>query len=78
MSQVLVRDIDPTVIEHLKNRAKQNGRSFESELRIILKDAALKSESGADRLNMSRKIRHIFAGRVFSDSTSLLREERNS
>jgi plasmid stability protein len=40
VSQVLVRDLEPVVINRLKSRAKLNGRSLEAELRVILRQAA--------------------------------------
>ena len=74
--QVLVRDIEPDVVNRLKERARQNGRSFEAELRVILKEAA-SEEKNTDMLAESRKIRALLKGHDFSDSTELIREDRN-
>jgi plasmid stability protein len=73
MPQVLVRDIDPAVFDRLKERAKRNGRSFEAELRVILKDAAEKNATVTPELE---RIRELFRGRPASDSAELLREDR--
>ncbi len=74
MPQVLVRDVEPAVLNRLKERAQRNGRSLQSELRLILRQA-----SGVDvdaALEDLRRIQADFAGRTFSDSTDLLREDR--
>ena len=74
MSQVLVREVEPAVLDRLKRRARQNGRSLEAELRAILRQAAgLEMEAAVEQL---RRIQEDFAGRTFSDSTELLREDR--
>lgn len=36
MAQMIVRQIDETILERLKARAKENGRSAEAEVRAIL------------------------------------------
>ena len=74
MSQVLVREVEPAVIEKLKARAKQNGRSLEAELRVILRQAAGVDMEAA--LLELKRVQADFAGRSFSDSTELLREDR--
>ena len=40
MPDVLVRDVESEVVESLKKRAALNGRSLQSELKIILEQAA--------------------------------------
>ncbi|HZT41035.1 MAG TPA: hypothetical protein VFA07_02540 [Chthonomonadaceae bacterium] len=74
MSQVLVREVDPVVLEKLKARAMHNGRSLEAELRVILRQAAGVDMEAA--LQELKRIQADFAGRTFSDSTELLREDR--
>ncbi|MEX6508063.1 Arc family DNA-binding protein [Jiella sp. M17.18] len=39
MGQMLVRQIDDALLERLKTRARQNGRSAEAEARAILAEA---------------------------------------
>ncbi len=41
MNRLLVRDLDPEVVQALKRRAAQHGRSAEAEHREILKQALL-------------------------------------
>jgi len=36
MAQVIIRNLDPKVVEALRARAKANGRSLEAELRLVL------------------------------------------
>ena len=36
MAQLLVRDLDPDLVDALKRRAAENGRSTEAEHRLIL------------------------------------------
>ena len=74
MAQILVRDLDPAIVEVLKTRAKQNGRSLEAELRLILQEVAKPNlEKVKETMN---KLQKMFAGRKFSDSSKLIREDR--
>ncbi|HZO86707.1 MAG TPA: hypothetical protein VFB38_00105 [Chthonomonadaceae bacterium] len=74
MPQVLVREVEPAVVERLKQRAQRHGRSLEAELRVILRQAVgLDMQAALEEL---RRIQDDFAGRTFSDSTELLREDR--
>ena len=75
MPNVLVRDIADEVLEKLKNRASENGRSLQSEVKIILKDAA--EASPLSELEVARKIRAALkVKRQSADSTEPLREDR--
>jgi plasmid stability protein len=47
MAQLIVRNLDPEVVQRLKIRAAQHGRSMEAEHREILRQALLPPESGA-------------------------------
>src|ERR671922_82352 len=40
MAQVLVRDLDPAIVEKLKARAADHGRSLQAELKAILEAQA--------------------------------------
>ena len=42
MAQLLVRDLDESLVKRLKNRARQNGISAEEEHRRILKEVLSK------------------------------------
>ena len=74
MPQVLVRDVEPAVMEKLRARAQRNGRSLEAEARVIFR-AAVTSDASEMRAEVER-VRALFAGRTFSDSAALLREDR--
>jgi plasmid stability protein len=76
MASVLVRDLDPAVVERLKVRAQENHRSLQKELKAILETAAAQATWAEARANIER-VRKRFAGRQFSDSAELIREERD-
>lgn len=73
MAQMLLRNLDDTMVAVLKERAKKHGRSLSSEVRAILQDA---TGSRADWRQQLEQVRAMFDGRSFSDSTDLLREDR--
>ncbi|MCX6646639.1 MAG: TraY domain-containing protein [bacterium] len=75
MAQILVRDLDDDLVKRLKKRAKQNGRSLEAEIRIILDQSDTITMSDARKL--ADKIRARFKGRKQSDSAALIREDRD-
>ncbi len=82
MAQVLVRNLDDSVVDRLRRRAAASGRSLEAELRLVLTAAA---GGGADaRLAAIEAIRadirayQAGAGQLpASDSTELLRADRD-
>jgi len=75
MAQVLVRGLDPATVEKLKDRARRNSRSLQAELKSILEQAAAKSTG--DLRTAMKRVQAMFAGRGFSDSAELIREDRN-
>jgi plasmid stability protein len=75
MAQVLVRDLDSVVVERLKVRAHQHGRSLQSEVKAILEAAAPISMSEARRL--AEEWQRRLAGRIHGDSSELIREDRD-
>jgi len=75
MSQLLVRDLDPAVVDRLKQRAKQHGRSLQAEAKAILEAAAVLSIEDARR--MAAAWRKRLSGTMVSDSANLLREDRD-
>ncbi len=78
MAQVLVRDLDERVVDQLKARAKENGRSLQAELKRILEDAAQAptSRTMAESRALADRIRAMFSDRVHSDSGELQAEDR--
>jgi len=77
MAQILVRNLDESIVKRLKNRAKKGGRSLQSEVKSVLEQAA--QEPKVD-MNSARKIllefRRKFKRRRFPDSVELVREDR--
>lgn len=78
MAQVLVRDIDPQVIETLKKRAERNRRSLQRELKVILEQAANATIpiNISEFLARAKAIRERTAGRIKTDSAELIRKDR--
>jgi plasmid stability protein len=79
-AQLSVRKIDARVVARLKARARRHGRSLESEVRHILDDAARLEgvDDTSARRQLAEHIRKRFTGQTFSDSTALIREDRDS
>ncbi len=75
MAQVLIRDVSPATIEKLKKRARESGRSLQSELKLILENAA--PYSFAEARAAAERVRKRLGGRRLSDSTALIREDRD-
>ncbi len=82
MAQVLIEDIDPIILEKLEIIAKQHGRSLQAELKHILRqitDQQAYYHTGGDiakaRVAVAR-VQARYAGRTFSDSAELIREDR--
>lgn len=78
MAQILVRDLDKETVERLKERAREDGRSLQSEVKHILSQAAHEPIVDMERARkMLEEFRKRFKGRKFSDSVELIREDRN-
>jgi plasmid stability protein len=75
MAQVLVRQLDSKIVDRLKKRAKEHGRSLQSEVKTILEDAVPDYEGAWKRIEGLQK-RLGKSGRKFSDSAALIREDR--
>ena len=74
MGQVLVRNLSTEVVRKLKIRAEQHRRSLQEELKDILEQAARQNAKNVQaKVNQVRK---LFAGRKFSDSSDLIRQDR--
>ena len=74
MSDLLIKNIEQKVLNGLKARAKRNNRSLQSEIVIILTEAA--NYTPSKDTEIARYIKDSLRGRKHSDSTELLREER--
>jgi plasmid stability protein len=73
MPDILIRGVSQQLLLRLKARAKRNGRSLQSEVKIILERATEEplfmamENAGGWRKKLGRK---------FSDSVDLVREDR--
>jgi len=77
MAQILVRDLDEDVVESLKRRAKQDGRSLQSEVKAILEHAAHEPKVDMETARkISEQFRSRFKGRKFPDTVELIHEDR--
>ena len=76
MATITVRNLDDTILAQLKRRAEANGRSLEAEVRQILAQAS-KPTLAESRERLARFRRQHFGDRVLSDSSPLLREDRD-
>jgi plasmid stability protein len=74
VGQVLVRNLHTEVVRKLKLRAKRHRRSLQEELKEILEDAA--RQNAKDVQAKVNQVRKLFAGRKFSDSSELIRQDR--
>jgi plasmid stability protein len=76
VKDLLVRDVDDATWERLRDRADRNGRSLNSELKLILDRAAQAVDMKTAR-EQAEEISRRLAGRHHSDSAALLREDRD-
>jgi plasmid stability protein len=74
MAQIIVRNLDDSVVERLRSRAKSNGRSLEAEVRLILEQSA-KADMAIAR-SMAIDMRQRLRGRKFPEVAELIREDR--
>ena len=74
MPNILIRGLEPETIDRLKTRAKRHGRSLQSEVKLLVEQAAgIGSQSMTDMLDRWKR---QFNGRKFSSSARLIREDR--
>lgn len=74
MAQVLVRNLEPTVVDRLKERAQRHHRSLEGEVRTILEDSVT-FDLERFRRN-ARSLRERLADRSFPDLAELIAADR--
>ena len=75
MAQIVIRNIDEEAMRRLKSRAARKGVSLERELRTILTEAARADRTGFGE--RAAAFRRKLAGRRHSDSTRLIRQDRD-
>ncbi len=73
MTDILIRDVDVKTVQRLKAKAKRNGRSLQSEVTQILREAAGLSNAEAVELGAAWRKR---LGKRFDDSAAIIREDR--
>ncbi len=76
MTQMLVRDLPPEVVERLKERARSNGRSLQKEVVAILEGAA-ETYTMEEAREITSRWQERFVGRKLSDSAGLIRGDRD-
>jgi antitoxin FitA len=74
MSQLLIRNLDEETIQSLKARAKRHNRSLQGEAKLILEEYARQPDEPATAI--AERWQEYFAKRAFSDSTELVRQDR--
>ena len=74
MAQILVRNVDTSIVERLKTQARRHGRSLQGEVKVILIEATDLSLREANTVSAQWQKR--LAGRGFHDSAELIREDR--
>ncbi|MBM4038509.1 MAG: Arc family DNA-binding protein [Planctomycetes bacterium] len=74
MAQIVIRGIDEEIIKRLRRQAEHNGRSLQSEIKMILRQASRVDMETA--LELADRIRARFGDRKFDDSAELIREDR--
>lgn len=77
MPNVLIRNVPQPVLDALKRRAEQRRRSLQQELVTILETVVQEpSREAAIRAAAALREQLARSGRAFSDSTLLIREDR--
>lgn len=81
MPNILIRDIEPELLENLKLRAKFNRRSLQAEVKRILEFTAsappVRPVSVDERVKLIERFQEETRGRQTSDSADLIREDRD-
>ena len=75
MPQLLVREVPLDVVEALKRRAAEHGRSAEAEHRAILEETLRPGR--ADFWERAAKLREETRGRITIPSEDLIRQDRD-
>ena len=75
MPQLLVRGVPLDVVEALKRRAAEHGRSAEAEHRVILEEALRAGRAGF--WERAAALRAETRGRKLTSSTELIRQGRD-
>jgi antitoxin FitA len=79
MAQILVRGLDDALVARLKDRARQNHRSLQGEVRAILEEVAPLA-TPAEVVAIGEKWQRHWEeqGKTFSDSAEIIRKMRDA
>jgi len=77
MATITVRNVDDELVAALKAQAKANQRSLEGEVRHLLAQQALRHARLEDFRERTARLAALTADRPQTDSTLLLREDRD-
>jgi plasmid stability protein len=75
MPEILVRGLDQKTVKRLKERASVSGRSLQQEVKDILERAA-STLTMEEARRLSATWHRRLAGRAFSDSAEMIRDDR--
>jgi plasmid stability protein len=75
MPQLLVRNVPLDVVQELKRRAAEHGRSAEAELRHLLEETLRPGRDGF--WERAAKLREETRGRIMVPSEELIRHDRD-
>jgi len=75
MAQILIRDLDDSLVERLKDRARQNNRSLQGEAKALLESYAGQFTT-VEALEASKQWHRRLADRGLGDSVASVREDR--
>jgi antitoxin FitA len=75
MAQLLIRNLDRETIQNLKARAKRNNRSLQGEAKLVLEEFARQPDEPPTVI--AQRWQEYFARQTFSDSTELVRRDRD-
>ena len=76
MANLTIRNLDDAIVEKLKAKAKDNGRSLEAELRVLLTEVA-ERPSAEELRARAKRIAAMTPDVPQTDSVKLLREDRD-
>jgi plasmid stability protein len=77
MPDILVRGLGRETVERLKRRAKASGRSLQQEVKTVL-ERSVSMLTAPEMRRLTQSWHRRLAGRTFSDSADLIREDRDA
>lgn len=77
MPQILVRNLDDRAVKRLKRLAEEKGLSFQAEVKTILEESDRRANNREAFFQAADQIRRRLKGRRISDSSLLVREDRD-